>query len=110
MISESADLKMVEKDAGPVILDQPASVSAAAGDTVAFYITASGDGLSYRWQYQGVYSSKWTDFTLGSTPVLEKTVKTSWNGWKIRCIVEDEHGSSLCSDTAVISVEQSLQG
>ena len=100
----------VTVEADPVVITrQPASVSAPAKASVTFTLAAEssrGEALSYQWQYQGKTGTKWTDFANAASPSMTKTVQSSWDGWKIRCIVTDESGNSALSSTAVITIEE----
>ena len=90
------------------ITREPASVTAAAGSIVRFSVTAvssNNEALSYQWQYQGAYSSTWNNFAGGTSSSITKTLQKSWNGWKIRCLVSDESGNSLASDTVTVTVQ-----
>ena len=89
------------------IIEQPASVSVPAGETVTFNITAkssNGKALTYQWQYQGTASAKWNNFLNAANTEITKTATQNWNGWKIRCIIKDEDGSIIPSDAAVITI------
>ena len=92
------------------ITEQPLSVTASAGAVISFRITAESslnEELSYQWQYQGVSSTKWTNFANATSAVLNKTASSSWNGWKVRCLITDESGNRVASDTAIITITAS---
>ena len=89
---------------GPVITKQPVSVTAGAGQSITFSVTASGSGLTYQWQYQGKTGTTWTNFANATGSSMTKTAQSSWNGWKVRCVVKDGNGNSTVSDTASITI------
>ena len=84
-----------------LILSQPVDATAAAGSNVTFTIKTNRENATYRWQYY--YNNTWTDFVGGNAATLTKTVSQSWNGWKIRCIVEADRAQRI-SDIAELTV------
>ena len=96
----------VQTEAIPEITKQPVSITAASGTTGKFSVAASGDGLSYRWQYQRPGSSTWTDSsaTSGKTATLSVSVREAINGYKYRCIIKDANGKSATSAAAKLTV------
>ena len=104
----ATDQAAIHVKGGLLIRKQPVSVICRAGDDAAFSIDAEGNGLSYRWQYQGRSSSTWTDFVNGSGPKLIKKTSSGWNGWKVRCIVKDAGGNSVISKTVSITIAEKL--
>ena len=93
----------------PSIINNPEDVFAPAGTSVAFNIIADGNGLTYQWQYQGTNSENWVDFMNGTEASLVKSIAKSWDGWKIRCIVTNQEGNSVISDTATITIVQPIE-
>ena len=90
------------------ITKQPESVTTAAGRSISFSVTASGDQLSYQWQYQGTSSTKWNNFANASGAAMTKTAASSWNGWKVRCMITDGSGNTVYSDTVTITIGQAV--
>ena len=86
------------------ITDQPDSVTASAGSTVTFSVTATGEGtLKYQWYYKNAGSSSWK--AGGSTTNTYTTEMTaSRDGRQVRCVVTDENGSSVISDAATMKL------
>ena len=104
-VSDTATITIAE---GISITTQPASVTSQAGQNVTFSINATGTGLTYQWQYQGRTSTKWTNFANASGATMTKTASSSWNGWKVRCMVADSNGNMAVSDTATITIEEGI--
>ncbi|WP_306775806.1 hypothetical protein [Agathobacter rectalis] len=96
--SDSATVKMTT---GPVITKQPQSVNEANGKQFTLKVEATGTGLKYKWQAQRTGESSWADFS-DTTATLTRTMSSTYNGWKIRCIVTDANGNSVISDVATI--------
>ena len=86
---------------GPVITKQPQSVNEANGKQFTLKVEATGTGLKYKWQAQRTGESSWADFS-DTTATLTRTMSSTYNGWKIRCIVTDANGNSVISDVATI--------
>lgn len=89
----------------PSISMQPQNASVCENDKALFYVSASGSGLSYQWQYNT--GNAWINVP-NSTPFYGAnddtlridTVKMLFNGYKFRCFI------SFCqySDSATIIV------
>ena len=91
---------------GPAITKQPEDVKAALGDVVYFNIAATGDGLTYQWQYQAPGKTNWTNSSLSGnkTAKLRVTATAGRNGGKYRCVVTDEEEIVAVSYSAVLTV------
>ena len=91
---------------GPAITKQPEDVEATLGDVVYFNITATGDGLTYQWQYQASGKTNWINSSLAGNKTAKLRVKAtdSRNGGKYRCVVTDEEEIVAVSYSAVLIV------
>ena len=89
--------------AAPAITKQPAAASAAIGETAVFTVQASGDGLSYQWQFRKNDTDSWTKCSGDSavTASLSVEVKSYRNGYQYRCKVSNSVGS-VTSEAAVL--------
>ena len=87
------------------ITAQPIDVTAAAGETVYFSVTAKGDGITYKWQYKKTEGS-WSNTSMegAATPKITVPVIKSRNGYQYRCIVTDKYGNSVTSNAATLTV------
>ena len=86
------------------ITSQPQSVAASNGQAISFSVTASGSNLKYNWQYKSG-TAEWTSFAAGNgNATLSKNMVSSWDGWKVRCIVSDG-ASSVTSNEATITLK-----
>lgn len=88
------------------ITKQPAAVTASAGTTVKFSVTASCNGLKYQWQYKTPGGS-WNNTTTAgyNTAAVSIAVTSAKNGYSYRCIVTDTSGNKVTSGTATLTVK-----
>ena len=90
----------------PAVTKQPADVKVAPGEKASFTVTATGSGtLLYQWQVSKDGGSTWKNCisTGYNTRTLSFTAKTSYGGWRYRCIVSNERGS-ISTEAAVLTV------
>ena len=90
-----------------VITTQPADVTAANGSTVTVKVTASGVGLSYGWQLSDDQGKTWRSSSV-KTSYYATTLTEQNNGRYLRCIITNQDGHSVTSDTAVIRVKEAI--
>jgi hypothetical protein len=90
------------------ITRQPEDINVPAGTSANFVIEAEGEGLSYQWQYQKTAGSDWVNFagTAAQTSSMKKKIQQAWNGWKVRCVINDANGNKATSDQASINVTE----
>ena len=89
----------------PVITTQPKSVTANAGASVKFTVTAVGKSLTYQWQYKSPGATEWKNsgMTGAKTASLTVTAESARNGQQYRCIVKNAKGS-VTSSAATLTV------
>ena len=89
----------------PSITGQPRSVTAEAGGTAVFRITAVGTDLAYQWQYR-IPGGSWKNSPAegNRTAALTIPVTLSRNGYGYRCVVTNSAGSDT-SDPVTLTVE-----
>ena len=104
VISDSAKLTVIPK---PVITTQPSAKTVAAGTKATFKVVASGEGLSYQWQYKTAGSSTWKNKTGATKASYTVTAQESYNGILYRCIVTNS-GGSVTSNSAKLTVTPAL--
>ncbi len=102
---DSTGVKLTVK---PKITKQPSAASAAVGATAKFSVTATGAGLTYRWQFSKNGGSTWYNVTSANegynTATLKLVVKAAWNGYRYRCVVTDANGATVTSSAAALTV------
>ncbi|MBQ6116337.1 MAG: choice-of-anchor J domain-containing protein, partial [Oscillospiraceae bacterium] len=88
------------------ITSQPADFTGPLGATASFTVTASGDGLTYQWQYKSLKDGKWYNTTASgyNTATMSIQVTTARDGMEFRCKVTDAYGNTLTSEPAALHV------
>ena len=94
-------------DTAPVITAQPESVTKNKGETAEFTVEATGEGLTYQWEYCNAGSDKWRTSSMeGNQTATIKVAAGSWrNGQKYRCVVTGTDGRIVVSEAAVLTVK-----
>ena len=87
------------------ITTQPKSAVVAAGAKATFTIKATGDGLTYQWQYKKSESSTWTNAS-STSRTYSFTMKESYDGRSIRCKVKDAYDNMVTSNSVKLVLEQ----
>ena len=95
------------------ITSQPSDATAAAGENAQFHVTAAGTGLKYQWQLSRDNGINWvtlnkTKFPSALTADFEIKASKSVNGYLFRCVVSDESGQTVTSNSAKLTVETSV--
>ncbi|MBO4289268.1 MAG: leucine-rich repeat protein [Lachnospiraceae bacterium] len=101
---KSAKFQIISPAGPPVISAQPQDVLAAAGEEVAFSVTASGEGLSRQWYCSADGGTSWEAVAENGTDAdLIFTADVQQNGYQFRCEVRNEEGAVM-TDPAVLTV------
>ncbi len=87
------------------ILTQPADVTVAPGETASVSLEASGEGLTYEWYYKNSGSSKFSRTTAFDGPTYSITMSRSRHGRQVYCIITDQYGRSLQTDTVTLRMQ-----
>ena len=85
-----------------VITQQPESVTAELNSSVTFTIEATGEELSYQWQYHYPDRTTWTNWGTGSRKTC--TARSNFDGLSVRCIVTDKYGQKVISEEVTLTV------
>ncbi len=87
-------------------MTDPSDYKGIVGETAEFTVEATGEGLTYQWEYCNAGSSKWrTSGMAGSdTATIKVSVGTWRDGQKYRCVVKDAAGNTVTSKEAVMTV------
>ena len=86
------------------ITSQPKSVTVASGETAKVTLSASGDGLTYKWYFKNAGATKFsltTSFTGNSYSVK---MDASRSGRQVYCVVTDKYGNSVQSNTVTLNM------
>ncbi len=90
------------------ITAQPNGVNTAVGTTAKFTVTATGVGLKYQWQYNSGDGWKNSGASGATTATLSINAKTTYNGWKYRCVITDANGATATSSIATLKIRTSI--
>lgn len=89
-----------------VIINHPTNVHAPIGDTALFTVEATGESLTYTWQYRNKGGTSWLDSPLSTadTPTLSVPVTETHDGMSYRCMITDAGGEIVFTDVAYLFV------
>jgi len=87
------------------IVKQPEDVTVAEGETATVTVEAQGDGLTYKWYYKNPKGDVFflTNSFTGDT--YSVVMNTSRSGRQIYCVITDQYGNSVTSDTVTLKME-----
>lgn len=91
-----------------VITEQPRSATASKGTKAKVTVSASGDGLKYRWYYKDRKSSKFKKSS-NTTKTYSTTMKSSRNGRQVYCVITDKRGNTVKTNTVKLSMGTTLK-
>lgn len=88
----------------PTITTQPVGQTVTVGQTAEFTVAATGENLSYQWQYSNDNGTNWNDIT-GATGSSYTTdaVTLEMNNYQYQCVVSNSAGS-VTSDPVTLTV------
>ena len=88
---------------GPEITAQPQDVAAAVGAAARTTVTATGEGLTYAWWYKDTGMSAFKKSSITAAR-YSMTMTEARNGRQVYCVVTDQYGGSVTSDTVTLSI------
>ena len=105
VITEKAKL-IIGTTESIVIEAQPSDQNVIAGEDAVFEVQATGEGLTYQWQYSS-NGTKWYNSTLFGFDTNKQTVRgyAYRNGQKYRCVITDKDGNQVTTDGAELTVK-----
>lgn len=107
--TDTVTMSMKAKEPKPlVITKQPASVAVPEGKNAVVSFAATGDGLTYRWYYKNAGAADFAYTATFSGNTYTAQMNDVRNGRQIYCVVTDQYGNSIQTDTVTIS--QSVSG
>jgi hypothetical protein len=88
------------------ILNQPESITCAAGETATFTVKAQGDSVKYQWYVSADNGATWSRTYLGgsTTDTLSFTVNTARAAKVYKCVITDASGNTVTSEVVAILV------
>jgi len=102
VVSQSATLNVVTLN----VSTQPANANLPTGKTAKFIVKATGEGLTYQWQYRTSAKGSWRNInaTGYKTATLSVPVTAARNGYQYRCVITDKYGNVINSNAANLTV------
>ena len=105
-ISGYVSMGYLTKQSTPLeIIKQPVSVTVAEGEKAVVTVEAEGDGLTYAWYYKSATGSKFALTTSFTGPKYYITMTEARNGRQVYCVITDQYGNSVTTDTVMLSME-----
>ena len=104
--SDPAALSVLPQIVQLCIVDQPVNVSATEGEEAVFSVTVGGGAkpCCYQWQCK-TGNDQWTDIPGADQDTYRiASVQLEQNGLTVRCVITDQLGNSVTSDSAALSV------
>lgn len=90
----------------PVITDQPKSKTEKSGETVTLSVKASGDNLSYQWQYSAD-GTIWNNCNGQEAKKAEYSFTMSENlAGQYRCMIQNQLGADVVSDAVKVALQE----
>lgn len=88
------------------IVGQPVSITATEGENAMFSVTVDGGEKPYSYRWQGLTGTdQWTDIPGADKDTYRiASVQLEQNGLTVRCVITDQFGDSVTSDSAALSV------
>ena len=104
--SVSAKLTILPPTVRLFIAGQPESITTSEGQEVTFSISANGGEQPYRYQWQRLTkANQWTNIPGADQDTYRiESVKSDQNGLTVRCMVTDQFGDSVTSDSATVII------
>ncbi len=90
------------------ITTQPNGVNTTVGSTAKFTVAATGAGLKYQWQYNSGDGWKNSGASGATTATLSINAKTTYNGWKYRCVITDANSATATSSVATLKIKAAI--
>lgn len=92
-----------------VITGQPSSVTVKSGEQALVKVSASGDGLKYKWYYANSGSAKFTLTTAFTGNTYKVNMDGTRDGRRLYCVITDAYGKSVQTNTVTISMNTGLK-
>ena len=80
-----------------------------AGREACFFVTSSGSGLRFQWQFMPKGADGWRTWKGMEARFVSALPDTSWEGAQVRCAVTDSAGRTVYSAPISISVKQGVE-
>ena len=84
------------------ITKQPVNASVEEGMLAEFSVAATGNKVTYLWQYKKENDTTWTDWTTKTTAAITVAYEKSRNRMRLRCRLRDSSGNIAYSDEVTL--------
>lgn len=108
IVTQSASVYANTGSSDFAIVKQPKDAFAQNGKKAYFYITAQGTNVTYQWQRLSGDGTSWMDLSGYTTDNLIVNISKALSNRVYRCIVTNEDGSVLYSETAKLNLQPSI--
>ena len=85
------------------ITSQPQSVTVETGKAATFSVEATGEGLSYLWEYKRLTDTAWKSWKSMTTATIKVTYQENRDGMLLRCKITDAYGNVIRTDEATLT-------
>ena len=105
--SDSAAIEVVEPTTTITITSNPVDYIGALGEKATFTVEATGEELTYQWQYQNAGKTVWQNSSQSGnqTATLTVPITAARDGQKYRCVISDAAGTTATSGEATLFVK-----
>ena len=91
------------------ITTQPMNNTIYLGDPLTLSLKASGDGLTYQWYFKKADQSSFSKWSNHTSDTETCVPDSTWNGIKLFCLIGDQYGNTVSSDTVTVTVRNKLK-
>ena len=88
-------------DGAPVITRQPEDLAVSYDREVSFSVEATGENLTFRWEYRKTDAEDWTAYPGTNDSTLYIYTNAEMDGWRFRCRVSGAGGTRISSEAAL---------
>ncbi len=88
------------------ITKKPTSVAVFSGKTAKVSLTATGDGLKYKWYFKDKGSSKFSASSTAKTSSYSVDMKSARDGRQVYCVITDKYGNSVKSNVVTLTMKK----
>ena len=86
------------------VVTQPTDAVVKSGQKATVTVDATGDGLTYTWYFKNPGSSKFSKTSTFTGNTYSVTMSASRSGRQVYCVITDQYGTSVTSDTVTLSI------
>ena len=97
-------VRVILTTAAPSIVTEPVNAIVSEGSRAYFHVEASGENLTYQWQYSTDNGKTWKNSTAASAVTADLDIAGSASNAKLiyRCVIRNAQGMSITDTVCVI--------